>query len=166
MKAVYLELRAIAQARLAGEHATRTINPTELVSEAWIRLQGDHTFQNRAHFFGAAGEAMRRVLVDQARARLTAKRGEGQQPITLDGTEAPPTRDPLDVLALEEGLRRLERGEPEKARLVELCFFAGLTQAEAAEVLGISVATAERWWAYARAFLFAELGGGDAPPRP
>lgn len=157
MELVYGELHSLARSHLGHERHAPTLNPTALINEAWLRLQSKPEFSNRRHFFGAAAEAMRRVLVDRARARKSLKRGEGQEPLDLDLFEPHWNPPGLDILALDEALGKLAAESPQKARLVELRYFAGLTYDEAASTLGISRATAERWWAYSRAFLFAEL---------
>jgi len=157
---VYDELRKLAAQRLRHEKAGQTLQPTALVHEAYLRLVDvDHTQQwnGRAHFFGAAAEAMRRILIDNARRRKTQKRGDGWQPQELDAVIAPAPDD--ELLALDEALQRLAAIEPAKAKLVELRYFAGLTGEQAAEVLGISPTTADRHWAYARAWLQTEIRG-------
>lgn len=161
MEVVYGELHRLARSRLSHEASAPTLNPTALVNEAWLRLQSNPEFSNRRHFFGAAAEAMRRVLVDRARAHKRLKRGEGQAPMDLELIDPPWAPPGLDILALDEALARLAAESPQKAHLVELRYFAGLTYEEAATTLGISRATAERWWVYARAFLYSELHDGD-----
>jgi len=165
MELVYGELHRLARGRLGHQVGTPTLNPTALVNEAWLRLQGTSRFANRRHFFGAAAEAMRRVLVDNARARRRLKRGEGRLALDVDNVEPSFEVGGLDVLALDEALTKLAAEAPEKARLVELRYFAGLTYEEAADTLGVSKASAERWWTYARAFLFAELHVHDGDSR-
>ncbi len=157
MELVYGELHRLARSRLSHEAHAPTLNPTALVNEAWLRLQSKPEFSNRRHFFGAAAEAMRRVLVDRARAHKRLKRGEGQAPLDLAFIDPPWNPPDLDILALDEALAKLAAESPQKAHLVELRFFAGLTYEESADTLGVSRATAERWWIYARAFLYAEL---------
>lgn len=161
LEAVYAELRSLARHRLAQEQPGQTLQPTALVHEAWLRLQGSSagSFQSRAHFFAAAAEAMRRILIDAARRKARLKRGGDRKREPLDPDAAVVLPVSIDVLALDEALTRLEREDERKARLVELRFFAGLHLAEIAEVLGVSLATAERDWAYARAWLFDALGG-------
>ena len=165
MDLVYGELHRLARTRLGREGGPVTLNPTALINEAWLRLRGSAAFSNRRHFFGAAAEAMRRVLVDRARARQRLKRGEGRVALDVDLLE--PAWEPagVDILALDEALSKLAAEAPDKARLVELRYFAGLTYEEAAQALGISRASAERWWTYARAFLFAELHDDDGGHR-
>ncbi|HZW08750.1 MAG TPA: sigma-70 family RNA polymerase sigma factor [Phycisphaerales bacterium] len=155
---VYDELRRLAGGMLAAERASHTLQPTALVHEAYMRLVGptDQGWEGRAHFFGAAARAIRRILVDHARARGRAKRGGGWQRVALEEQEAPPS-SPLDLLALDDALEHLARIDPRMARLVELRFFAGLAVADAAEALGISAATAAREWELARVWLHARL---------
>jgi len=156
---VYEELRKLARAKMANELPGQTLQPTALVHEAYLRLVGNNpkAWANRAHFFAAAAEAMRRILIDRARRRNAARHGAGQAPIRLDGFEiAAPANDP-ELLAIHEVLERFAAIEPLKAELVKLKYFAGLATEEAATILGISPATAKRNWAYARAWLFREM---------
>ena len=160
MQAVYNELRALAAAKLAGEGENRTLQPTALVHEAWLRLGGDQQtpWRNRAHFFSAAAEAMRRILIDRARHRRRVRRGGGQRPLNLDAVEEPATAaDAEHVLAVDEALERFAAEDAERAELVKLRYFIGLTLAETAQVLGISESTAKRWWTFARAWLYREI---------
>jgi RNA polymerase sigma factor (TIGR02999 family) len=156
---VYEELRKLAAARLAQEKPGHTLEATALVHEAYLRLVGAERrpFQDRGHFFAAAATAMRRILIESARRKLARKRGGGavRQPL---GEPAAPEPDD-ELLALDEALRRFAVIDPDKARLVELRYFAGLTADEAAQVLGISPSTADRHWAYARAWLQTEVRG-------
>jgi RNA polymerase sigma factor (TIGR02999 family) len=161
---VYDELRKLAAARLAGEKPGHTLEPTALVHEAYVRLVGgpsDRPWHDRGHFFAAAAEAMRRILIDAARRKQSRKHGGDQrrQEIDAGGLVAPETD--LDLVALDAALSRLAEQDPIKARLVELRFFAGLTGEQAAEVLGISASAADRLWVYTRAWLRRELGFGD-----
>jgi RNA polymerase sigma factor (TIGR02999 family) len=156
---VYQELRRLAAHKMAHEPAGHTLQPTALVHEAWLKLVDSpaQSWQNRAHFFGAAAEAMRRILIARARRKNTQRRGSGAAHLDLDALEiASPARDD-PLLALNEALESFAAIEPEQAKLVKLRYFVGLTIGEAAEVLGISEATAKRWWAYARAWLFEEI---------
>jgi len=164
---VYAELRRQARRALRREAAGHTLQPTALVHEAYLRLvdQRPARWQSRAHFFGVAARCMRQVLVDAARTRRAAKRGRGAHPITLgdaEGVTAAPSAGVedagVDVLALDAALARLAALDPDQARLVELRYFAGLTGDQAAEALGVSPTTADRYWAYARAWLQAEIG--------
>ena len=166
---VYQELRKLAAQRLAREKPGQTLQATALVHEAYLRVLGvdaseQQHFGGRGHFFAAAAEAMRRILVENARRKHSLKGGGGRQREGLDGIELPAVAGPaavLDLLALDEALGKLEQAEPRKAELVKLRFFAGLTNDQAAEVLGVSSATAENDWAYAKAWLRLQLG--DAP---
>ena len=153
---VYDELRKLAAARMATENPDHTLDATALVHEAYIRLTGNQQFESKSQFLRAAAEAMRRILVDHARARLAEKRGGARQRLPLDeGIRW--TESPQHLLALEEAIGRLASEEPRKAELVVLKFYAGMTLPETARTLGISVPTAERWWAFARTWLYAEL---------
>jgi RNA polymerase sigma factor (TIGR02999 family) len=158
---VYDELRRLAAGQMARERPGHTLDATALVHEAWIRLAGGQPFASRSHFFRASAEAMRRILVDHARARNADKRGGNWARVDLADWHQI-TQTPEHVLALDEALQRLAASEPRKAELVSLRFFGGMTMPEAAEALGVSVPTAERWWAFARAWLYAELAGPDA----
>jgi RNA polymerase sigma factor (TIGR02999 family) len=163
---VYDELRKLAAARLAREAPGQTLDATALVHEAYLRLVGptnDGAFANRKHFFVAASEAMRRILVENARRKGRAKRGGRLRRVDLDGDalEAPRRDDRL--LALDEALDRFAALQPAKAELLKLHWFGGLSLAAAAEVLGISATTADRWWAYARAWLRTEISGENDP---
>lgn len=163
---VYEELRRLAARKMANEAAGHTLQPTALVHEAWMRLGGGDapTFQNRAHFFGAAAEAMRRILIEHTRRRLAAKRGAGVEVVDLDGLEiSSPLADDDQLLAVNEALEKFAAVDERKAELVKLRYFVGLNFEEAAAVLGIAVATAKQWWAYARSWLTVEMRG--AAPR-
>jgi RNA polymerase sigma factor (TIGR02999 family) len=153
---VYDELRKLAAAKMAAEAPDHTLNATALVHEAYLRLVGDPQFDGRGHFFAAAAEAMRRILIDHARSRMAAKRGGGRQVmVDLDRLSA---IDPdSEVLAVHDALERLAAVEPRVANLISLRYFGGLTIPEAAQSLGISPRTADAWWAYARAWLAADL---------
>ncbi len=154
---VYDELKKLAVARLEHEQPGQTLQPTALVHEAYLRLVGDLHFENRRHFFAAASEAMRRILIDRARQKRSKKRGRGRARVNLDPERmvAPERSD--DLLSLDDALNRLAAHDPRKAKLVELRYFAGLSLDRVAEVLGISPATADRDWAYARAWLHHEI---------
>ena len=155
---VYEELRNLAAARLAHEAAGQTLQPTALVHEAWLKLGGsDHDWNSRGHFFAAAAEAMRRILIDRARKRSRERHGGGMQRINLDSVDLAATTDDETLLRLDEALTKLATEEPAKAELVKLRFFSGLNIPDAALALGISEATAKRHWAYARAWLYCEL---------
>src|SRR5262249_5049438 len=162
---VYEELRRLAAAKLAQEKPGQTLQATALVHEAYVRLVGapqGKAWDSRGHFFAAAAEAMRRILIEQARRKGSQKRGGGPQRVDLDAhalPAAPDKEQTADLLALDEALQQLECEEPLKARLVKLRYFAGLTTEEAAQALGISAATAKRHWIYARSWLFGKLHG-------
>jgi RNA polymerase sigma factor (TIGR02999 family) len=163
---VYRQLRALAAARMAHEAPGHTLQPTALVHEAWLRLGlGDGAqFPNRAYFFAAVGEAMRRILVENARRKKRLKRGGDLQRVELEHLElAVPIPDD-ELLALDEALNRLAEFDAPAADLVKLLFFVGLTQERAAKELGLSLSTVERRWAYARAWLFREIQKGRATP--
>jgi RNA polymerase sigma factor (TIGR02999 family) len=157
---VYDELRKLAARKLAREKPGHTLQATALVHEAYVRLvgpQGQRDFKDQRHFFTAAAAAMRRILIDNARRKRTRKRGRDLNRHPLEAVTAP-ERD-TEVIALNEALEKLATIDPQKARLVELRYFGGLTGDQAADVLGISPTTADRHWAYARAWLQAEVRG-------
>jgi RNA polymerase sigma factor (TIGR02999 family) len=163
---VYDELRKLAAARVDREKPGQTIQATALVHEAYVRLVGSdpgRDWDGRGHFFAAAAEAMRRILVEAARRKGRARHGGGRRRVEL--ADVPAAVPDEDLLALDEALTRLAARDPVRADLVKLRYFAGLTVPQAAAALGISVATAERHWAFARAWLFADLNGsGENPP--
>ena len=158
---VYDELRRLARRKMQREPSGHTLQATALVHEAYLRLihPGDASakWDGRGHFFAAAAEAMRRILIDQARQHGQLKRGGGARPVHLDEVEATSDLPDDELLALDEALRQLALEEPAKAELVKLRFFAGLTVDEAAQVVGISSSTAERHWRYARAWLYRRM---------
>jgi RNA polymerase sigma factor (TIGR02999 family) len=158
MPLVYDELRRLAAERMAHEKPRQTLQPTALVHEAYLRLvgQGDERrWESRSHFFAAAAEAMRRILIDNARRKLSGKHGGGLVNREADPDDFPvkTPRDPLEVMAVHEALDRLAQKSPRKAELVKLRYFLGCTMAEAAQILGVAPATAEEDWTYARAWL-------------
>jgi RNA polymerase sigma factor (TIGR02999 family) len=162
---VYDELRRLAAQRLAREVPGQTLQATALVHEAYLRLVGvdpDRPWDGRGHFFAAAAEAMRRILVENARRRHRVKRGGNRARVDLEKAQptAPETDD--DLLALDDALEQLAKKDPIKAQLVQLRVFAGLTVVQAAEVLGLSTTTADRYWAFARAWLRVEIAGHDS----
>jgi RNA polymerase sigma factor (TIGR02999 family) len=163
---VYDELRKLANAKLANEKPGQTLQATALVHEAYIRLvnvEERQQWNGRYHFFAAAAEAMRRILVEQARSKQRIKHGGEWKRVDLDSGCSVTDPALVDLVALDDALSALTAHEPVKADLVKLRFFAGLTMSEAAAVLGISLATAERYWTFARSWLYAEL---TEPPRP
>jgi RNA polymerase sigma factor (TIGR02999 family) len=161
LELVYAELRKLAAAKMARELPGQTLQPTALVHEAWLRLvdqDGQARFQNRAHFFGAAAEAMRRILVEAARRKLAQRRGGRQERLDVHEIELAAPSDDDELLAVHEALDRFALESPERAELVKLRYFAGLSIEEAAAALNISERTAKRWWTFARAWLFQEIG--------
>jgi RNA polymerase sigma factor (TIGR02999 family) len=155
---VYGELRSMAKSGMRRESAGHTLQPTALVHEAFIRLNpGEGTWQNRRHFFGAAAQAMRRILVDHARQKQAEKRGDGLARVTLTDLEISAPEADLDVLAVNDALDRLAVEEPRLAEMVTLRFFAGLSIADTAQALDLSPATVKRDWNFARAWLLDEI---------
>ncbi len=156
---VYEELRKLAAHKMADEAAGHTLQPTALVHEAWLRLTGnaDRKWSSRAHFFAAAAEAMRRILVENARRKRRLKHGGGQQRIDLTTLDVAITSNDEHLLAVDEALDKLAAQDPSGAQLIKLRFFAGLSNVEAARLLDIPERTAKRNWAYARAWLYEEL---------
>src|SRR5579883_829328 len=160
LPAVYEELRRLARRKMADEPPGNTLQPTALVHEAWLRLgaEAQPTWKSRGHFFAAAAEAMRRILVDRARRRMAAKRGGGAVPISLSEVEIPfASMDDKRLLQLDEALEKLCAVSPRKGELVKLRYFVGLGFEDAASTLGIGVPTAKQWWAHARAWLAVEM---------
>jgi RNA polymerase sigma factor (TIGR02999 family) len=164
---VYDELRRLAAQKLAQEKPGQTLQATALVHEAYVRLVGsgetavgkEHRWDSRGHFFAAAAEAMRRILIDRARLKSAAKRRGGRKRLDIDAIDLATQATPDQLLAVDEALAKLARDDPTAARLVELRYFAGLAVPEAGKALGISTATAYRHWKYARAWLHSELLG-------
>ncbi|CAN5423297.1 ECF-type sigma factor [soil metagenome] len=162
---VYQELRKLADARLRNEKPGQTLQATALVHEAYLRLvgsddQGATKWDGRGHFFAAAAEAMRRILIDRARERGSLKRGGALNREALDSQSLALDDVPIEILDLDEALTQLAAAEPKKAELVKLRFFAGMSLSQAASAMGISDATADRYWAFARAWLFNKLSDG------
>jgi len=159
LPAVYAELRNLASHKMAAESSDHTLQPTALVHEAWLRLVRveDQTFQNRAHFFGAAAEAMRRILIEHARRKQCQRHGGGQERVPLTTLDVAITSDSDHLLAVNEALERLAAHDQVGAQLVKLRFFGGLSNVEASQLLGLSERTGKRTWAYARAWLYEEL---------
>jgi RNA polymerase sigma factor (TIGR02999 family) len=156
---VYDELRRLAAARMAQEAAGHTLQPTALVHEAWLRLAGNtaQPWQNRAHFFGAAAEAMRRILIERARRKSRLKRGSGQALLNIADLDVMAALPDDKVLLVDEALAQLQTEDPEKARIVSLKFFAGLTNEQIAELLNVNERTVRRQWNFARAWLFERI---------
>lgn len=172
LPAVYAELRRLAAAKMAQEAPGHTLQPTALVHEAWLRLQPptrdeglsdaaeqERRWQNRAHFFFAAAEAMSRILIESARRKKAMRHGGGVERLDIEEVEIamPSNANDDDLLAVHEALLKLATRDPQKAELVKLRYFIGLTIEDAAEILGISTATASRYWAFARAWLYQEI---------
>ena len=154
---VYAELRRLAAHKMANENPGQTLQPTALVHEAWLKLGENRQWQNRNHFFAAAAEAMRRILTDNARRKLRVRHGGGQQRVNLEDCATAADSEAGHILAVSEALEKFARLDPQRAELVKLRYFIGLTFAEAAEVLGISEPTAKRYWSFARAWLHEEI---------
>jgi len=153
---VYDELRRLAAARMARESAGHTLQPTALVHEAWVRLveAGSRTWENRAHFFGAASEAMRRILIERARRKARLKHGAGKDQVSLENLEIADALPDEKILLVDEALERLQAQDPETARVVVLKFFGGLTNEEIVKITGTSDRTVRRQWNYAKTWLF------------
>jgi RNA polymerase sigma factor (TIGR02999 family) len=156
---VYQELRKLAASKMSNEVPGQTLQPTALVHEAWLRLTGNENqvWNGRAHFFGAAAEAMRRILIENARRKRAARHGGGQARLDIAELEIAAMAKDDELLAVHDALEKLATRDKQKAELVKLRYFVGLTTEEAAEVLGISVPTADRWWNFSRAWLFEEI---------
>jgi RNA polymerase sigma factor (TIGR02999 family) len=162
---VYQELRMLAARNMSGQAPGHTLQATALVHEAWLRLAGNEPgrFAGRAHFFAAAAEAMRHILIDSARRKRARRHGGGQARVDVDAVEIASVADDDELLAVHDALDKLAAEDSKKAELAKLRYFVGLTFEETAEVLGISVATAKRHWAYARAFLYEEIRANKTP---
>lgn len=162
---VYDELRRLAAQRMSHEAAGHTLQPTALVHEAWLRLVGGQNQQwdGRGHFFAAAAEAMRRILIEKARSKHSLKRGGTFKRVNLDDVDVAALADEETLLLINEVLEKLEKEDPDAAKVVKLRFFAGMTNDEAGQALGISARTAKRYWTFARAWLFQELRGQTGP---
>lgn len=157
---IYAELRRLAAAKMARESAAHTLQPTALVHDMWIRLGDGHApkWQNRAHFFAAAAETMRRILIDRARQRQAVRHGGDQQRVNIDDVDVASHAGHDDqVVAVHEALAKFAAEDPRKAELVKLRYFGGLTLEEAAAALDLPLGTAKRWWTYARAWFFREI---------
>jgi RNA polymerase sigma factor (TIGR02999 family) len=164
---IYDELHAVAQRQMASEPPGRTLQPTSLVHEAYLRLFGDQHvhWANRRHFFAAAAQAMRRIRIDEARRRTRRKRSGGRQQVPVDDAAVAFDQDPIEVLAVDEALVRLQRADPRQAEVVLLRYFAGLTVEETANALDVSPKTVNNDWRFARAWLHRELSKGDSARR-
>jgi RNA polymerase sigma factor (TIGR02999 family) len=162
---VYEELRRLATYKMAHELPGQTLQPTALVHEAWLRVVGheEKAWNGRPHFFGAAAEAMRRILIEKARRKHAQRHGGGQQRLDVEELEIAASVPDDELLAVNDALEQFVALDPQKAELVKLRYFAGLTIEETAEILGISAPTAKRWWAYARAWLHKEIADQKAP---
>jgi RNA polymerase sigma factor (TIGR02999 family) len=162
---VYEELRKLAAAKMANESSTQTLQPTALVHEAWLRLTGNENIQwnGRAHFFGAAAEAMRRILIDNARRKRALRHGGDQRRIDIEDIDVAVMEKEDELLAMNDALDEFAVVDKQKAELVKLRYFIGLTIDEAAKVLGVSVPTANRWWVFSRAWLYQKIRGGAQP---
>ncbi len=169
---VYEELRKLARSKLAGEKPGQTLQATSLVHEAWLRLvggNGESNWDNRGHFFAAAAEAMRRILIEQARRKLSKKRGGDLDRVNLQDemlVSPPEGSAASDLLALDEALGEFEQVEPVRASVVKLHYFSGFTLQETADSLGISLATVKRHWVYARSWLFTKIHGSQESREP
>jgi RNA polymerase sigma factor (TIGR02999 family) len=164
---VYQELRKLAAQKLAQEKPGQTLEATALVHEAYLRLvdsEKEQHWNSRGHFFAAAAEAMRRILVERARQRRSLKRGGGHNRVKLEAAFSLEDESAEDLLALDEALEKLTHEDPIKAELVKLRYLAGLSVEEAAQALGISRATADRYWAYAKVWLYCAITGDEQPP--
>lgn len=161
---VYEELRKLAASKMANEAAGHTLQPTELVHEAWLRLVGNQSskFANRAHFFAAAAEAMRRILIERARQKQAVRHGGGQQRVELAEVDLALTANDDQLLSVNEALDKLAASHPVEAEVVKLRYFVGMTNEEAAEALNISPRSAKYYWSHARAWLYHEITSADA----
>ena len=162
---VYEELRKLARARMGAEWAASTLQPTALVHEAWLRLLGtdQRAWQNRAHFFAAAAEAMRRILIERARRKRALKRGADAPVLDLDRVDVATEADADSLLMVNDAIAKLAKQDPQAAEVVKLRFFIGMSYTEAAEVLGVSERSAKRFWTFARAWLYRELRSALRP---
>lgn len=156
---VYSELRKLAAAKMANEQPNQTLQPTALVHEAWLRLTANEKvkWNGRAHFFGAAAEAMRRILIDNARRKQALRHGGDKQRMDIEDVEIAAPAKADDLLAIDAALEEFGKIDPQKTELVKLHYFVGLKMEDCAGVLGISVPTARRWWSYARAWLYQKV---------
>lgn len=164
LAAVYHDLRRLAAAKMAAESPGHTLQPTALVHEAWLRLsqRDKQKFVNQTHFFASAAGAMRQILIDRARRKKSLKRGGGMQPLNLDQVDVATRADDETLLLMNEALEKLAREDSQAAQLIELRFFIGLSNEEAAQALGMSPRSAKRCWSFARAWLYREISGRAA----
>src|SRR5260221_10016405 len=162
---VYQELRRLAAHKMANEAAGQTLQPTALVHEAWLRLvgSGDQKWDSRGHFFSAAAESMRRILIENARRKKSLKRGVGFERVSIESVEVAILAEPEALLLVNEALEKLEQEDPEAAQLVKLRFFAGMTNEEAGEAVGVFLAAAQGNWSLTRAWRVAEIRGAKGP---
>jgi len=162
LELVYQDLRRLATHKMAQELPAQTLQPTALVHEAWLRLVGSENpnFENRAHFFSAAAEAMRRILIERARRRNTLRRGGDYERVNLDGRDFAAPQSDDELLAVHEALDKLAKENPVQAEVVKLKYFGGQTNEETAQILGISITTVKNYWAFSRAWLLDEIKGG------
>ena len=159
LELVYDELRRLATSKMAREAPGQTLQPTALVHEAWLKLVGAKSpkFENRAHFFSAAAEAMRRILIDRARRKMTMRHGGGYERVVLEEQDLVAPNSDEQMLAVHEVLDKLAAEHPQQAEVVKLRYFAGMTNEETAQVLGVSVATVKNYWTFARTWIFCEI---------
>ena len=159
LELLYEELRRLAASKMAREAPGQTLQPTALVHEAWLRLVGSQNpkFENRAHFFSAAAEAMRRILIDRARRKLRIRHGGSLERVDLEGQDLAAPADDEQLLAVHEALDNLAKDHPVQAEVVKLRYFVGMTNEETAEVMGVSVATVKNYWTFARTWIFNEI---------
>ena len=162
---VYEELRKLAAAKMANESSTQTLQPTALVHEAWLRLTGNENIQwnGRAHFFGTAAEAMRRILIDNARRKRALRHGGNQRRIDIGDIDVAAIEKEDELLAINEALNEFATVDKQKAELVKLRYFTGMRIDEAAQILGVSIPTANRWWVFARAWLYQKIRSSSSP---
>lgn len=162
LRAAYEELRRLAAFKMAQEAPGHTLQPTALVHEAWLRVAGERNakFNDRTHFFRAAGEAMRRILIDRARRRQAQRHGGRLERVELDDVDPAAPESDDQLLAVNDALERFAAEHPTQAEVVKLRYFAGMTNEEVAQLLGISVSSVKNYWAFSRAWLFREIGGG------
>jgi len=162
LELVYEELRALAARKMAQELPGQTLQPTALVHEAWLRLVGSEnpSFQNRAHFFSAAAEAMRRILIERARRRMSLRRGGAYKRVDIDKCDLATPQADAELLAVHEALDELAKAYPTQAEVVKLRYFGGRKNEEIAQILDVSVSTVKNYWAFARAWLVQQIRGG------